>query len=96
MKDIREIKREIRLLRKIKKNTHKKSPERRDLNKRIRELKKKLLPIYVEVSKEKEELIQAILQIRPEYKGLHIDLRKYTEKQLEKHLENIKKKGKLI
>jgi hypothetical protein len=94
--DIREVKRQIRMLRKIKKDTHKGSEERHDLCRKIRELRSQLLPIYSEVSKTKSELIEKIMNKRPEYKILNIDLRKYTEEQLQKHFLNIEHKGRLI
>jgi hypothetical protein len=94
--DFKEIKRQIRALGKCKRDCPKKTEERREINEHIRELKKQLIPIYAEVTPEKQILIDQILKIRPEYKILNIELTKYTISQLEKHLEAIKHKARLI
>lgn len=91
----REIKAQIRLLRKIKRDTRPKSEERHDLNRQIRELRKKLVPIC-DLTNNKKDLIAQILKIRPEYTDLKIDLQGYSEEQLMKHLKTIKLKGRLI
>jgi hypothetical protein len=51
--DLKEVKRQIRMLRKIKKNTHKGSTERHDLCRRIRDLRKLLISNKIELSPEK-------------------------------------------
>lgn len=96
MIDNREIKRQIRLLRKLKKDMHKGTQDRRDINKKIRELKTKMEATHTKTTAEKQSLIDQVLVIRPEYKELGIDLYKYTEEQLLKHIVNIKIKGRLI
>ena len=94
--DIKEVKRQIRLLRKIKKDTHKRSEERRDLSRRIRELRKQLIPIFKETDPEKEKLIQLILEKRPEYIRLEMNLTKFSLEQLQKHWNMIQDKARLI
>ena len=94
--DLKDVKRTIRTLRKLKKDTHKGSEARHDLCRKIRELRKQLIPIQAETTPEKQILIDQILKIRPEYKILNIELTKYTILQLEKHLEAIKHKARLI
>ena len=94
--DVREVKRQIRLLRKIKKDTHKKTAERRELNEKIRTLKEQIIPIIQEDNPEKTLVIEAILKIRPEYIRIELNLQKYTTEMLTKHLERIKTKARLF
>ena len=94
--DVREIKKQIRMLRKIKKDTHKKTDERRELNEKIRTLKAKLIPVQVEVTPEKSDLIAKILKRRPEYVILGIVLESYTIEQLNFHYEKILHKARLF
>jgi len=94
--DIREIKKQIRMLRKIKKDTHKGSDDRHDLCKRIRELRKQLIPVQIEVTPEKSDIIAKILERRPEYAVLGIVLEGYTIEQLNFHYEKILHKARLI
>jgi pentose-5-phosphate-3-epimerase len=94
--DIREIKKQIRMLRKIKKDTHKKTDERRELNEKIRTLKAKLIPVQVEVTPEKSDIIAKILERRPEYAVLGIVLEGYTIEQLNFHYEKILHKARLF
>jgi hypothetical protein len=90
--DVREIKKQIRMLRKIKKDTHKKTAERRELNEKIRTLKAKLIP----ATPEKSDMIQKILERRPEYTRLGINLEQYTLEQLKLHYDRILTKARLI
>jgi len=94
--DIKEIRRQLRVLRKIKKDTHKGSEDRHDLCRKIRELRKQLKPILQEISPSKQKLIDEILLKRPEYERIGLDLYKYTEEQLIKHFNNIQGKPRLI
>ena len=55
--DTKEIKRQIRALRKCRKDTRKYTEERRDINERIRDLKAQLTPVIKEVDDTKEKLI---------------------------------------
>ena len=82
----KDLKYRIRLLRKIKKATDIGTAERRSINKKIRELKSKVNSNYNNCNK---ELINKIYKLRPEYKSLGIDLRKFTEKQLKIHLDKL-------
>lgn len=94
--DIREVKRQLRTLRKLKIDTAKGSEDRHDICRKIRELKKQLKPIIQEATPEKQKLIDDILKIRPEYNRLDMDLYKYTVEQLQKHLIYIKDRPRLI
>lgn len=94
--NIKDVKSQIRMLRKIKKDTHKGSEERHDLCRRIRELRKQLIPYTKEISPAKQKLIDEILKKRPEYNILGMNLTLYTEEQLIKHLEYIQNKPNLL
>lgn len=93
----KDIKRQIRVLRKLKKDTSKKTEERREINEKIRELKKQLLPIMPKILDPiKEPIIKEILKKRPEYIRLGMNLFQYTVEQLQKHLLMIQDKPRLI
>jgi len=84
------------MLRKLKRDTRMKTPERRELNEKIRTLKAKLIPVQVEVTPEKSDIIAKILERRPEYAVLGIVLEGYTIEQLNFHYEKILHKARLI
>lgn len=89
----KEIKIKIRELRKIKKDTQKKTPLRHSLNKQIRELKEKLKELRKPHDPEKQKLVEEILKREPELKKLRsFDLYKFSVEQLKKHLERKEKK----
>jgi hypothetical protein len=89
--DIKEIKKQMRILRKLKKDTRKKTDERREINEKIRDLKTRLMPIYKEENPEKAKIIEQILKIRSISKIYILqDLRKFTIEQLQKHYEYLK------
>jgi uncharacterized protein with von Willebrand factor type A (vWA) domain len=94
--DNKDIKRQIRMLRKLNRDIKKHTPERREINEKIRALKEQLIPLHIEVTPEKSEIIQKILKKRPEYTILNIELEKYTMEQLIKHYEAILHKPTLI
>ena len=93
--DIRDIKSQIRVLRKIKKNTRKATPERRELSKKIRELKKQLQPIIQETcDPEKQKIIDEIIVYHKQHDPYMLDIKvnyyQYTIEQLQKHLNKKK------
>ena len=89
--DTKEIKRQIRALRKCKRQTRMKTPERRDINERIRELKAKLEPIIKEADPEKDKLIAIIRQKQPIYlRNMGIDYTKFSVEELKSHLEKMR------
>ena len=85
----KDIKHQIRMLRKIKKDTHKKTAERRELNEKIRSLKKLLRPVEIIISPEKADIIGKILERRPDYTTLGMNLNIYTLEQLNFHYDRI-------
>jgi len=79
------IKKQIRALRKLKKEIPVKTIQRREINKQIRDLRKQLTRFDV-TSSEKDELIKQIYMINPDLKRININLNKYTIDQLKYHL----------
>jgi repressor of nif and glnA expression len=86
-----EIKYRIRLLNKQKKATKVGTQARRDINDQIRELKNKL-NLYSD--DETKNLIKEIYKLKPEYKKIKLNLKKFTKEELEKHLNKLKEKNK--
>lgn len=89
--DEKEIKREIRKLRKLKRQCRPQTKERIDLHRQIKELKIKLTSLSI-VDKDKEPIIKEILKVRPEYIELGMNLNKFSLEQLQYHLEKIRRK----
>lgn len=88
----KEIKRQIRKLRKLKKDTPKKTDERRQINKQIRDLTKQLvltIPTVISSSPERTTLIKEIHVLNPLLERIGINLNKYTDEQLKLHLKRI-------
>jgi uncharacterized protein with von Willebrand factor type A (vWA) domain len=94
--DLKEVKRQIRMLRKIKKNTHKGSDDRHDLCRKIRELQKQLIPACTEVTPEKQLLIDEIIAFNTKYRPylleIGLNFTDYSVETLRKHLEYLKYK----
>jgi hypothetical protein len=88
---IKEIKAEIRRLRKVKKDLRPGSAERLDLGHKIKALKKQLADMSIS-EPGKEKLIQEIYRIDPLIKKMEMDLTRYTEAELQKHIDRIKAK----
>ena len=85
--DTKEIKRQIRALRKYKKDTHKKTDDRREINEKIRDLKAQLTPVIKEVNEQKEKLIAIIRQKQPTYlRNVIMDYDKFSVEELQKHI----------
>jgi predicted transcriptional regulator len=91
--DSREIKQQIRKLRKLKRDTQKKTDARRQINQQIRDLKEQLIAKLPEVknTSAREVLIQEIYKYNPDLERLGVDMNKYTDEQLTFHLTKIKK-----
>jgi len=91
--DIKEIKRQIRALGKCKRDTPKKTEERREINEKIRELKRQLIPVMPEsLTPEKEALINEILELNKKYRPYLCTIMtvtsyiQYSIEQLQKHI----------
>ena len=87
----KEIKAEIRRLRKLKLQCRPGTTERLDLEHKIKDLKKQLSEITA-VEPGKEKLIAEILVLEPGFPQDLVNLNKFTEKELQKHIECIKRK----
>lgn len=90
--NLKDIKKEIRALRKLKLQCKPGSKERIELHRRIKELKEQTSNVNIVVDEDKEALIAEIQGKDPLYERLGIDLRKFTSAQLSKHLENLKRR----
>jgi len=83
----KEIKKTIRALRKLKRQTQVGSPDRRDINRKIRELKTQ---INIVKTPEKDTLVKEISELEPQHAKLGINLYKFTVEELAFHLKKIK------
>ena len=97
--DIKEIKKEIRKLKKIKLACKSGSKERLTLGRQIKVLKQQLTEAKSQPEPLKLPIIAEILRIEaerksiPTFEQLGIDLHKYSIEQLKKHLQKLNKKG---
>jgi phage shock protein A len=90
--DSKEIKKQLRMLRKMKLACRSGTPERIDLHRKIQELKEQL-QAQQSVDKDKEAVIKEILRYEPELDDL-IDLYSHTIENLQHHLTKLKDKEK--
>ena len=105
--NVKEIKKEIKRLRRIVKDlkakklllpsgskerieTHREMIEVRNQLKELKELKEKIIIEINKPNPKKEELIQEILRLKPK---ILVNLNKFTEQELQNHIEYIKRKG---
>jgi hypothetical protein len=91
----KEIKQQIRKLRKLKRDTPKKTDERRQINKQIRDLKIQLsltLPKTIESSPKRTSIIQEIYKYNPLLERIGLNMNKYTDEQLTFHLTRLKRR----
>lgn len=86
----KEIKRKIKVLKKLKRGLRVGSPARRELNRKLRELKQQLANLY-QSSPEKQALIEEIYKLEPQHLRLRTNLNKFTVAQLQFHLDRVKK-----
>jgi len=87
----KEIKKEIRKLHKLKLKCRAGTPERIKLHRQIKDLKGKLTETNI-ISPEKEKLIQEIKELEPDFLTELVNLRQYTNEQLQKHIDTVKRK----
>ena len=96
MGNLKEIKKEIRQLKKLKLQCQPGSAERLDLGHKIKDLKRQLVEV-TRPEPERDNIITEILRIetkqniKPTFAELGIDLHKYTIEQLKIHLKKISK-----
>lgn len=94
----KEIKAEIRRLKKLKLACRPGSKERITLHRQIKDLKKQKAEITA-VEPGKEKLIAEILRIeaeqdiKPTFESLGINLNKFSEPELQKHISRLKSRG---
>lgn len=91
-RDLFDLKKQYRELRDLKRQYPKGNEKRIELNKQMKELKKKIEGQNInniEVSKEKDILMRKIKLLTPDYLQGLIDLRQYTEAQLQLHYNNL-------
>jgi signal recognition particle subunit SEC65 len=84
-----ELKREIRRFRKIKKHLRVGSPERKEVNKRLKELKQQYIAC-INPDQEKQKLIDELTTWYTIHrKPMLVDFRSYTTEQLTVHLARL-------
>jgi len=90
----KELKQEVRKLKKLKLQCRAGTPERLELGRQIKELKNKMVVLNIPEPL-KEPIIIEILRIEaerktiPTFEQLGIDLHKYNLEQLKKHLQKL-------
>jgi len=89
----KEIKRQIRELRKLKLQLNPGTPQRIKLHREIKKLKEKLKTLNT-IAPEKKGIINKILELEPIYKRIKVNLNKFTIEQLEKHYQRVVNKRK--
>jgi len=87
----KDIKREIRQLKKLKRACRAGSDERLELYRKIKELQAQL-DVRVDDSKEKKPIIAEILKLDKVMASIEIDLTKHSVAELEKYLKKLKEK----
>jgi hypothetical protein len=92
--NIKDLKSEIRQLKKLKLQCRPGSAERLDLEHKIKDLKKQRTGV-ITVEPEKEKLIEEIKKADPLFERLEINLNKFTVIELQKHIEYTKRKQEL-
>lgn len=88
---LKEIKAEIRKLKKLKRGCRAGTPERLELGRQIKDLNKQMEPLLV-VDKEKDKVIAEILELDSECKAWGVDLYKHSLVDLQYHLKKLKEK----
>jgi len=91
----KELKRQLRALRKLKRDTQPQTDARRQLNRQIREVKAQILQIEVppDLTGEKQKVIEELTEYyRTWNKPILVDFKAYTAEQLKFHLKRLKEK----
>jgi uncharacterized coiled-coil DUF342 family protein len=87
----KDIKQDIRKLRKLKKDLKSGSVERLTLHRQIKALQTKLDEIKG-FDADKESLVKEIQKLDNDFETLGINLYKFTKEELEKHIQKLKEK----
>jgi hypothetical protein len=87
----KEIKLEIKRLRRLKRECRSGTPERINLHRKIKELQEQLKGVTI-IDKDKQPLIQEIYRLDPLIEEMGMDLTRYTVEELQKHIDIIKRK----
>ena len=90
MIDIKEIKKTIKRLKRLKLKCRAGSKERIDLHRQIKQLQDKIIEQNIP-EPEQDLLIEKILKIKPEYITLGMNLKKFSIEELHFHFERITK-----
>ena len=89
----REVRKHLRALRKLKRQTQPHTDTRRQINSQIREIKKQLATRDVELAPDaqKQTLIDELVSTyHSKYRPVVVDFRTYTTDQLKVHLEKVR------
>lgn len=87
--DNKEIKKEIRRLRKLKLQCRPGTEERLNLEHNIKDLKKQIIKLNT-VEPRKEKLIAEILRLEPGFPKDLVNLNKFTEAELQNHINRVR------
>lgn len=90
----KEVKKHLRALRKLKKQTQPCTEARRQINAQIRDIKEQLATRdeVLRPDASKQAVIDELMRVyRSKVKPVHVDFRTYTVDQLEHHLEKVKR-----
>jgi ribosomal protein S2 len=87
--NITDIRKQIKKLKRLKKDLRSGSKERIKIFRQIQELKEQLKGITV-IDKDKQPLIEEIHRIDPLIEKIALDLTKFSKAELQKHIDRIK------
>jgi chorismate mutase len=91
--NLRDTKKEIKILKKLKKQLQPGSKERIEIFRKIKELKTQT-DTNIVIDEDKQALIAELQGADPLFERLGIDLRKFSVTELSKHLDNLKRRVK--
>jgi flagellar basal body rod protein FlgF len=92
MKNNKELKKQIRQLRKLKNEMQPRSKERIELHRKIKIMQKELEQSKI-IDKDKQPIIEQIKKLDPLVERLNQDLNQFSKEQLEFHLKKLKEKS---
>ena len=92
MKNNKELKKQIRQLRKLKNEMQPRSKERIELHRKIKIMQKELEQSKI-IDQDKQPIIEEIKKLDPLVERLNQDLNQFSKEQLEFHLKKLKEKS---